>query len=141
MKFCNAFLQISVSLSRKNRYSYFAFLAPKFLACAGPELKSVLKIKNLLSFTNENKISNKIIWAIFRDSAKSSKKEPLNNEQITMKMKKMVKALKNFSLTILITLSLLYETTIIKKRHIIQILTKALAYVINGMETQIKAAK
>ena len=86
-------------------------------------------------------MNNKIIWAIFRDSAKSSKKEPLNNEQITMKMKKMVKALKNFSLTILITLSLLYETTIIKKRHIIHILTKALAYVINGMETQIKAAK
>ena len=28
----------------------------------------------------QNKISNKIIWAILRDSAKSSKKEPLNNE-------------------------------------------------------------
>ena len=37
-------------------------------------------IKNLLSFTNENKISNNIIWAILRDSEKSSKKEPLNNE-------------------------------------------------------------
>ena len=58
-----------------------------------------------------------------------------------MKVKNMARVLKNFWLIILINFSLLNETTIIKKRHIIHILTNALAYVINGMETQIKAAK
>ena len=87
---------------------------------------------------NENKMNKRAICAIFLVSEKSRKNEELKTVNKVTNNRNIKKILKKVCFIISKKICLFGKTTRIRNKQIIHILTKAFAYVINGIERHIK---
>jgi len=98
-------------------------------------------IKNRLSLVNENKMIKRAVCAIFLVSEKSTKNVKLKSVNRIINNRNSENNLKNLLFIISKNFCLSNKTTRIRNKQIITILTKAFAYVINGIERHIKKPK
>ena len=113
-----------------------------------PEIKLLIKtpdinpyIKKSLSLVNENNMINRTICAIFLVSEKSTKNVKLKSVNRVINNRNSENNLTNLFFIVSKNFCLSNKATRIRNKQIITILTKAFAYVINGIERHTKKPK
>lgn len=113
-----------------------------------PEMRLLIKtpninpyIKKRLSLVNENKTIKRRVWAIFLVSEKSTMNVKLKSVNRVINNRNIENNIKNLFFIVSKIFCLSNKATRIRNKQIITILTKAFAYVINGIERHIKKPK
>ena len=99
------------------------------------------KIKKRLSLTNDNKMNKRAICTIFLVSEKSTKNVKLKSVNRVINNRNSENNLTNLFFIVSKNFCLSNKATRIRNKQIITILTKAFAYVINGIERHAKKPK